>query len=94
MNLRDSSTCRVRCVAVLLLTMVLILPACSKEKYYRITDLSDGTVFYTKDFDPANARDIGRAKFVDANSAALIRLDVYEAKQISKKAFNRVLPKD
>jgi hypothetical protein len=70
------------------------LSSCAKKKFYRVTDMSDGTVFYTRTFDPAEARDIGMARFIDANSAALIRLEDYKAERISKKKFRKVLPKD
>jgi hypothetical protein len=70
------------------------LAGCAKKKFYRITDLSDGTVFYTREFDPIEAEDIGMARFVDAHTAALIRLEEYETKNISKRTFRRALRND
>ncbi len=92
MRHRNSCNTQVRLLASVLLATVLITPACAKKSFYRITDLTDGSVFYTKDFNPADARDTGIAKFVDAHSAALIRLKDYQAQRISKREFSRVLP--
>ncbi|MFG0256636.1 MAG: hypothetical protein ACF8GE_01905 [Phycisphaerales bacterium JB043] len=91
MHTSGSAQNRLVRVSVALLVACVCVTGCAKKKFYRVTDLSDGTVFYTKTFDPREAEDIGMARFVDARSAALIRLEEYEAEKISKRTFRRYL---
>ena len=70
-----------------LLAACLTLGACAKQ--FRVTDLETGDVYYTETFDARRAADSGHARFVDARTAALIRLERFEVQKIGKRAFRR-----
>lgn len=78
---------RRRVFSCALLAACLMTGACSR--YYRITDAQTGDVYYTESFDARRAAGSGQARFVDARTAALIRLEQFEVKKIGRQAFRR-----
>lgn len=74
------------------LLSLALLSGCAKA--HRITDLDTGDVYYTTDFEPEVADDIGRATFTDARTGARIRLDHYEAEQMRRRELRDALALD
>jgi len=83
-----------RSIRSLLLVPVSLAVLTGCAKAHRITDLDTGDVYYTTDFEPEIAADIGRATFTDARTGARIRLDSYDAEQMRRRELRDALALD
>jgi exo-beta-1,3-glucanase (GH17 family) len=82
---RGMDTKKLIAVYVMMVLFVIVIAGCGSTKYYKITDTSNGNVYFAKD---AEIKKNGVVIFKDAQNANQMKLKNVQVMNLSKDEFN------